>query len=243
VHASYDADAVRRFLAALVEIERVLKVFRSGFVRQASPIHLFWGGLDLAHTRFSGRTAPKHRASAPDWTARDGRRTRTGVELRLLAGCRRRDVLRLRLLIPPGYRDQPVEPGGARWDDDLGEFVTLQAGPHPPRTPARLLAFARSTYEAAAKHGRLGCAALEATLTQVSVGERPTIAAAEDRDRAVLAHDDHGGGGVVERVAAGRRVAVPPRSRPAARQPGSAPADPELPEDAIVVERRRHRGG
>ena len=63
VHASYDADAVRRFWLALVEMERVFKVFRARFVGKASPVHLFWGALDLAYTRFSGARRPRIRAA------------------------------------------------------------------------------------------------------------------------------------------------------------------------------------
>ncbi len=66
VHSHYDAQAVRRFWLALVQMERVLKVFRSRFVGKASPVHLFWGALDLAYTRFSGRTAPPHPGGAPN---------------------------------------------------------------------------------------------------------------------------------------------------------------------------------
>jgi Family of unknown function (DUF5996) len=39
-------------------------------VGKASPVHFFWGGADLATTRFSGRPAPKHRGgvpNCPDW--------------------------------------------------------------------------------------------------------------------------------------------------------------------------------
>src|SRR5690606_22811640 len=66
VHASYDADAVHRFWLALVQMERVLKVFRGRFVGKSSPVHLFWGALDIAMTRFSGRTAPPHPGGAPN---------------------------------------------------------------------------------------------------------------------------------------------------------------------------------
>ena len=55
-----------RFWLALVQIERVFKVFRSRFVGKVSPVHLFWGGLDLAVTRFSGRPAPPHPGGAPN---------------------------------------------------------------------------------------------------------------------------------------------------------------------------------
>src|SRR5665213_4002052 len=53
-HASYDPDAVRRFFQILVNADRVLKQFRTGFLGKASPVHFFWGSFDLAVTRFSG---------------------------------------------------------------------------------------------------------------------------------------------------------------------------------------------
>jgi hypothetical protein len=37
VHASYDPDAVQRFWLALIDIERIFKVFRSRFVAKPAP--------------------------------------------------------------------------------------------------------------------------------------------------------------------------------------------------------------
>ena len=59
-----------RFWRALVEADRVLDVFRGRFIGKASPVHFFWGGFDLATTRFSGETAPRHPGGVPncaDW--------------------------------------------------------------------------------------------------------------------------------------------------------------------------------
>ena len=64
-HRSYDADAVRRFFAALLQADRLLKQFRAGFNGKCSPVHFFWGGFDLAVTRFSGRPAPEHPGGVP----------------------------------------------------------------------------------------------------------------------------------------------------------------------------------
>ncbi len=47
-------------------MDRVFEVFRSRFVGKVSPVHLFWGALDLAVTRFSGRPAPPHPGGAPN---------------------------------------------------------------------------------------------------------------------------------------------------------------------------------
>ncbi|MFD0516555.1 DUF5996 family protein [Paractinoplanes durhamensis] len=65
-HASYDADAVRLFWQQLLRVERALAEFRNAFVGKASPVHFFWGAMDLAHTRFSGRLAPPHPGVAPN---------------------------------------------------------------------------------------------------------------------------------------------------------------------------------
>lgn len=59
-HNSYDPEYARRFWKVLVQVDRVLKLFRSRFIGKVSPVHFFWGAFDIAVTRFSGRTAPKH---------------------------------------------------------------------------------------------------------------------------------------------------------------------------------------
>ncbi len=66
VHASYDADAAQRCWRALVQVDRVLKAFRGGFIGKCSPVHFWWGSFDLACTRFSGRPAPRHPGGAPN---------------------------------------------------------------------------------------------------------------------------------------------------------------------------------
>jgi hypothetical protein len=59
-HAAYDADFANRFWRVLVQADRVLTLFRAGFLGKVSPVHFFWGSFDLAVTRFSGRRAPPH---------------------------------------------------------------------------------------------------------------------------------------------------------------------------------------
>ncbi len=50
----------------LVYSDRVFKLFRTGFLGKASPVHFFWGSFDLAVTRFSGRRAPRHPGGVPN---------------------------------------------------------------------------------------------------------------------------------------------------------------------------------
>src|SRR3546814_2869908 len=47
------------------QVDRVFKLFRSGFLGKVSPVHFFWGSFDLAVTRFSGRPAPLHPGGVP----------------------------------------------------------------------------------------------------------------------------------------------------------------------------------
>jgi uncharacterized protein DUF5996 len=60
-HHSYDAEQAHRFWCVLRAVERVLTKFRARFVGKVSPVHFFWGGFDLAVTRFSNRPAPGRR--------------------------------------------------------------------------------------------------------------------------------------------------------------------------------------
>ena len=65
IHSAYDAAAAHRFWRALVNADRIFRLFRSGFLGKVSPVHFFWGSFDLAVTRFSGRPAPRHPGGVP----------------------------------------------------------------------------------------------------------------------------------------------------------------------------------
>lgn len=168
VHVSYDAAAVRRFWLALLEIERVLKIFRGRFVGKASPVHLFWGALDLAHTRFSGRTAPLHPGGAPNcgphvmWEAYSHEVSSCGY----WPGPPGEEGVFYAYAYPepPGYREAAVGPPGARWDDALAEFVLPYEVVRTASDPdAVLLEFLQRTYEAAATTASWDRATLERT--------------------------------------------------------------------------------
>lgn len=64
-HAAYERDAVARFFQVLSKVDRVLKAFRARFLGKSSPSHFWWGGFDIACTRFSGRSAPQHPGGIP----------------------------------------------------------------------------------------------------------------------------------------------------------------------------------
>ncbi len=58
-HATYDKEYIGRFFNAFVRINNVFEEFRGRFIGKSTPVQLFWHSFDLAHTRFSGKEAPK----------------------------------------------------------------------------------------------------------------------------------------------------------------------------------------
>jgi hypothetical protein len=73
VHAACDTAAAHRFWRALVQVDGIFKLFRSGFLGKANPVLFFWGSVDLAVPVFSGRRAPLHGGvpGLPDAIARE----------------------------------------------------------------------------------------------------------------------------------------------------------------------------
>ena len=63
-HSTYDAEAAARFWQVLAAIEPVFEEYRAAFQGKVSRVQFFWGSVDLAVTRFSGRpcTPPPARA-------------------------------------------------------------------------------------------------------------------------------------------------------------------------------------
>lgn len=166
LHASYDPEAVHRFWQGLVEMDRVFKVFRARFVGKSSPVHLFWGALDLATTRFSGRTAPPHPGGAPNcgphvmWEAYSHEVSSCGY----WPGPPGEEGVFYSYAYPtpPGFSDTAVAPAGARWVEDLGEFILPYEIVRTAAEPdAVLLEFLQSGYEAAATTATWDRGALE----------------------------------------------------------------------------------
>jgi len=166
VHSAYDADAAHRFWRALVQADRVFKLFRTGFLGKASPVHFFWGSFDLAVTRFSGRRAPLHPGGVPGLPDRVTREAYSH-EVSSAGFWPGSDAFPEAAFYsyaypaPPGFRDAAM-PEGARFDAALGEFVLPYAIVREDADPdAKLLAFLDATYEAAANAGGWDRASLE----------------------------------------------------------------------------------
>ncbi len=167
---AYDPARATRFWRVLLEADRVLKVFRTGFLGKASPVHFFWGSFDLAVTRFSGRPAPRHPGGVPhlpDAVAREAYSHEVSSAGFWPGGPGTQDAAFYSYAWPepPGFRDAAVAPPPARFDPGLGEFVlpyeAVRAAPDPD---AALLAFLSSTYAAAADAAHWDRAALECAL-------------------------------------------------------------------------------
>jgi hypothetical protein len=166
-HHSYDADAVHRFWLTLVQIDRVLKQFRGRFTGKVSPVHFFWGGFDLAVTRFSGRPAPRRPGGAPncaDWVMEEAYSHEVSSGGFWPGGSAEGSFYAYAYPEPDGFSHWKVRPAEAFYDASLREYllpyevVRLAAEPD-----ATLLSFLQSTYEAAATLGGWDRAALEAS--------------------------------------------------------------------------------
>ena len=152
-----------------MQADRVFKLFRSGFIGKASPVHFFWGSFDLAVTRFSGRRAPPHPGGVPglpDDVAREAYSHEVSS-----AGFWPGNEAFPRAAFysyaypePAGFRDRPA-PRGASFDATLGEFILPYDTVAQSRDPdALLLDFLSTTYAAAADAAGWDRAALECPL-------------------------------------------------------------------------------
>jgi Family of unknown function (DUF5996) len=163
----YDPDSAARLLQALLAADKVFRQFRSSFLGKVSPVHLFWGSFDLAVTRFSGRPAPTHPGGIPylpDAVTREAYSHEVSSAGFWPGGAMGGAPMFYSYAYPPpeGFASAKVEPGAARWDAMLGEFVLDYDDVRRARDPeATLLAFLASTYQAAAKLGNWDRAALE----------------------------------------------------------------------------------
>jgi hypothetical protein len=165
----YDAAAVHRFWRTLVQVDRIFKLFRSGFVGKASPVHFFWGSFDLAVTRFSGRAAPIHPGGVPglrDEITREAYSHEVSSAGFWPGGEAFPQAAFYSYAYPEpvGFRDRPITPG-AYFDKTLSEFILLyDTVRHAENPDALLLDFLLASYAAAADSGGWDRVALECDL-------------------------------------------------------------------------------
>jgi hypothetical protein len=169
LHKAYDRSAAHRFWRALVQIDRVFKLFRSGFLGKVSPVHFFWGSFDLAVTRFSGRSAPPHPGGVPglpDAVTREA----YSHEVSSAGFWPGNDTFPQAAFYsyaypqPAGFAERSVT-AGTEYNRTLGEFIlpydTVRNAADPEHT---LLDFLSSTYAAAADSAKWDRDGLECSM-------------------------------------------------------------------------------
>ncbi|HEX7458192.1 MAG TPA: DUF5996 family protein [Ginsengibacter sp.] len=167
IHQSYDKEQINLFWKALLKIEPVFNKFRAGFSGKCSPVHFFWGGFDLAVTRFSGREAPKHPGGAPN------------IPLKVMQESYSHEVSSAGFWpgneafphpafysyaypTPADFGTQQVQPNEAFYSKEMGEFFLLYDDVREAVFPEKMLMeFLQSTYDAAADTGNWDKRALE----------------------------------------------------------------------------------
>jgi hypothetical protein len=175
-HASYDPDYANRFWRALLATHKVFSHFRTGFLGKVSPVHFFWGSNDLAVTRFSGRTAPRHPGGVPNlpnvvaqeayshevssagfWPGSPG-----PVDFPAFYS--------YAYPAPEGFAAAKVKPKDAYFSKELGEFILPYDAVRTAANPERaLMEFLQSTYDAAADLAKWDRAALECSLGEAGI--------------------------------------------------------------------------
>jgi hypothetical protein len=166
-HAQYDPHYVEKFWQALVQADRVTKIFRSRFIGKASPVHFFWGSFDLAASRFSGGTAAPPQGVTPhvaSWVMAEA----YSHEVSSCGfwpgngGYGRAAFYVYAYPEPAGYGDTKLQTADAFYDKTLGQFILpYDAVCQSPDPDSLLLGFFQETYAAAADLAQWDRKALE----------------------------------------------------------------------------------
>ncbi|MFF1571294.1 DUF5996 family protein [Leifsonia sp. NPDC058292] len=156
-HCVYEPGPAHAFWQQLIRAQQVLQLFRSEFRGKVSPVHFFWGAMDLAVTRFSGRPAPAHPGGVPNCPDRvmlEGYSHEISSAGFWPGGGAEGAFYSYAYPAPDGYEKAEV-PDGAFFSERYGEFLlpyeTVRTSAEPVRT---VLEFLRATHRAAAGLGQ-----------------------------------------------------------------------------------------
>jgi hypothetical protein len=162
IHAAYDPDAAQRCWRAIESSARVLQEFRGGFLGKSSPVHFWWGGFDLACTRFSGRPAPVHPGgipNIPDYVTREAY-SHECISAGWWPGMPDGPVTETAFYAyaypePPGCPEASIRPAAAYYFTPLREWILPYDAVRTAADPdAMLLEFLESTYQVASELGQ-----------------------------------------------------------------------------------------
>jgi hypothetical protein len=169
-HATYDAAAVQTYFAAVTQVALVLGAFAAPFRGRRTPVNAWWGSFDLAVNLFSGRPADP---PAEDFIMRNAMDVQE-VAIGWWPGDPRHPKAAFYAYAhpaPPGFETATLQPDGARWAPELGEYVLdwseVCARPDP-RSGA--LEFARSAF----RHACLACE-WDPVLSASAEGDPPPV--------------------------------------------------------------------
>ncbi|HEY3011766.1 MAG TPA: DUF5996 family protein [Gemmatimonadales bacterium] len=168
-HRSYDPDHAGRCWRILSQSSQVFQSFRGRFIGKCSPVHFFWGGFDLACTRFSGRLAPQHPGGIPNLPDRIVREAYSHecISAGWWPGggpVSEPMFYSYSYPEPKGFAQARIQPSEAYYHQELREFLLpYEAVRSADRPDEVLLQFLQTTYEAGAELGGWDRRALERT--------------------------------------------------------------------------------
>ena len=149
-HRAYDPVYANRCWRVFSQVARVLTLSQCGFVGKSSPVHFFWGAFDLAVTRFSGKLAPPREGPAFMREAYSHEVISHGF---WPGGGPLPEPVFYAYAVPepPGFKEAPVQPEGAYYHRELGEFILPYAAVRAAESPEQaILTFVGSSYDSAA---------------------------------------------------------------------------------------------
>lgn len=150
VHCSYDRDAVTRFWHVLRIADTLLKRFSTNFYGKISPVHFFWGSLDLAVTRFNGKRAPARPGADSIQAEAYSHEVISAGFWPGNGGYGRAAFYAYAAPVPAGLENTVLKGKGA-YNAKIGEFVLDYSEARASADPAQtVLEFLQETYSAAA---------------------------------------------------------------------------------------------
>ena len=151
-HASYDAAQAARFFRVLSHADRILKRFQGRFLGKSSPVHFFWGVLDLALTRFNGRRAPALKDT--DWWVLREASSHEEISFGFWPGSGAVPEPAFYAYVrpePAGVATASIRPETAYYSRDLANFILPYEAVRDVSSPDSIvLDFCQSAYDAAA---------------------------------------------------------------------------------------------
>jgi len=158
-HSSYDGVYAQRFWRILNQTSVIFEEFRGRFIGKCSPVNFYWGSLDLAVTRFSGRRAPERQGA--DLVTREAYSHECiSAGFWPGAGLGEPAFYSYTAPAPSGLDQQPIKTGS--YSAKLGEFLLPYKDVRTSSSGRQiLLDFLQTTYEAGAELANWDRKALE----------------------------------------------------------------------------------